>query len=279
MPEFPLPSRPLRIAAVQARITPGDVTGNALMAADLVWRSDARVTVLPEAFLGGYELELISSDPARYAVSAGDPRLDPIARACESTGTSAIVGAVVSEDGALFVSSLVFGPSGEVLARYDKQFLTSIERRYCRPGAAGCTVEIDTWRLALGICYDCGFSEHARAAAKDGAHAYLVSALFSAKHGFHESRTWLPARALENTAYVVVANHTGRTGGWHGCGGSAVWAPDGRLLAQAAHAETAVVRAELDPDLLADVRRASPLLVDVDVPERSALRARTEIRL
>lgn len=33
--------------------------------------------------------------------------------------------------------------------------------------------------------------------------------------------------------YVVLANHVGAAGPWTGCGGSAVWAPDGTLLAEA----------------------------------------------
>ena len=204
-----LPLAPLRIAAAQASPAPGDLTANVATAAELVRRAQARVVVLPEKFLSGYEPDLIRADPARYAVTEQDPRLGPIAQACRDTGTVAVVGAATRAEDDLFISALVFGPSGDVLTRYDKQFLFGSERTLFQPGTAGRTLDVDGWRLGLGICYDCGFAEHARAAASDGAHAYLVGALFSVGNGFHESRTWLPARALDNTVYVLLANHVG----------------------------------------------------------------------
>jgi predicted amidohydrolase len=255
----------------------GDIAANAATAAELVRRADARVVVLPEKFLSGYEPDLIASDPATYAVSPGDPRLAPIADACRETGTVAIVGAATRSDDELFISSLVFGTGGDVIARYDKQFLFGGERKLFQPGRSGCTIEVDGWRLGLGICYDCGFPEHARAAATAGAHAYLVSALFSVGNGFHESRTWRPARALDNTAYVLLSNHVGTTGGWNACGSSAIWGPDGRIIAQAGPDETTVITAELDPAHLVAVRRAEPLLEDVAVPDPQAISSRTTV--
>ncbi|MCP2257140.1 putative amidohydrolase [Streptoalloteichus tenebrarius] len=256
----------------------GDVAANAATAAELIREAGARVVVLPEKFLSGYEPDLIGSDPTRYAVAAGDARLDPIAEACRESGSVAVVGAATHEDGALFISSLVFGASGDLVARYDKQFLFRSERELFQPGRAGCTIEVDGWRLGLGICYDCGFPEHARAAARAGADAYLVSALFSVGNGFHESRTWLPARALDNTVYVVLSNHVGTTGGWNACGGSAIWGPDGRVVAQAGPDETTIVGAVLDPARLARVRAAEPLLEDFSRPEPSALRDRVIVK-
>lgn len=173
----------------------------------------------------------------------------------------------------------MFGPQGSAIARYDKQFLFDSERKLFRRGRSGCSIDIDGWRLGLGICYDCGFPEHARAAANDGADAYLVSALFSVGNGFHESRTWLPARALDNTCYVVLANHVGTTGGWNACGGSAAWGPDGRIVAQAGPDETTVVTAEFEPARLARVRAAEPLLADVGAIDPQALGARSRVSI
>jgi predicted amidohydrolase len=266
-------------ASVESSPVAGDIVANVLAAAGFVRRASdagARVVVLPEKFLSGYEPELIGSDPTTYAVAVDDPRLAPIAEACRDTSTVAVVGAATNEDGRLFISSLVFAGDGNVLARYDEQFLFGSERKLFQPGAAGCTVEVDGWQLGLGICYDCGFPEHARAAARAGAHAYLVSALFSVGNGFHESRTWLPARALDNTAYVLLANHVGTTGGWNACGGSAIWGPDGRLVAQAGPDETTLVVADFDSARLDAVRAAEPLLDDLSAPERDAAESRRD---
>ncbi|MBV6698657.1 carbon-nitrogen hydrolase family protein [Kitasatospora aureofaciens] len=265
-PHARYPERPLTIATVQAQAVAGDIPANAATAAELIREaaaSGARLVLFAEKFLSGYEPELISSDPLKYAVQPGDPRLAPIAEACRTTGTAAVVGAAVQDGPDLRVSALVFGPDGAFVTRYDKQHLFKAERDYYRPGTDGCTLELDGWRLGLGVCYDSGFPEHARAAALDGCHAYLVGALFSVGHGHHESRTWFPARALDNTLYTVLANHIGTTGGWHTCGGSAVWTPDGRLLAEAGEDRREVLLATLDPTVLRTTRETETLLADL----------------
>ncbi len=244
----------------------GDVEANVATVADIIRdaaRAEAQLVVLPEKFLSGYEPDLIRAAPDTCAVQPGDPRLAPIADACRETGTAAVVGAAFHDGGDLYVSALVFDASGELVTRYDKQHLFKSEREIYRDGAAGCTLQIEGWRLGLGICYDSGFPEHARAAALDGCHAYVVGALFSVGNGYHESRTWFPARALDNTCYAVLANHIGTTGGWHACGSSAIWGPDGRPLAEAGTDRPELITADLDPQALLAVRDSEPMLRDL----------------
>lgn len=264
---YPVPPHPLRVAAAQAQAVAGDVVANTATAAVLVREAagaGARLVVLPEKFLSGYEPGLVRADPLRCAVQPDDPRLAPLADACRETGTVAVVGAAFHEAGELYVSALVVGADGAIVTRYDKQHLFTTEREVYRPGRAGCTLELDGWRLGLGICYDSGFPEHARAAALDGCHAYVVGALFSVGNGHHESRTWFPARALDNTVYTVLANHIGTTGGWDACGASGVWGPDGRLLVEAGADRPEVVVADLDPAALTAAREAEAMLSDLD---------------
>lgn len=266
MPPFTIPAHPLRLAAAQAPVVGGDVRANVATAARLVRGAGgggARVVVFAEKFLTGYEPELIRADPERCAVNGlGDPRLAPVVDACRESGVVAVVGAAVYDGGELYVSALVVDGGG-VRARYDKQTLFKAEREVYRHGSVGLTLEVDQWRLGLGVCYDSGFPEHARAAALDGCHAYLVGALFGVGGGYHESRIWFPARALDNTVYAVLANHVGRTGAWETCGSSAVWGPDGRVLAEAGPGGEEIVFADLDPAALHAAREAEPMLRDL----------------
>ncbi|WP_217557922.1 carbon-nitrogen hydrolase family protein [Streptomyces sp. GbtcB6] len=244
------PRGTVRIAAAQACPVPGDVVRNvATVAASIreAAANGAQLVVFPEKFLCGYEPDLVAADPAGLAVSADDPRLDPIAEACRDSGTAAVVGAVSADGGGLAISVFVFSRAGSVAGRYDKQFLFGSETGLYRPGTRDCTLDLDGWRLGLGICYDSGFPEHAATVAADGCHAYLLSALFSVGNGYQESRTWLPDRARDNGLYVLMANHVGHTGGWHACGSSAVWGPDGTVLAEAGPEATELVYADLDP--------------------------------
>jgi predicted amidohydrolase len=262
-----LPASPLTAAVAQTPLAPLDIAGNAATAAGLVRRaadSGARLLLLPELFLTGYETVAIAADPGRLTVADDDPRLDPLAAACAETGTAVVAGAPVRDGGtgALHIAALALDGTGRRAGAYRKQFATPGERAAgFTSGTAGCTLELDGWRLGLGICWDSGFPEHARAAALDGAHAYLVGALFGTGSGAHQRRTVLPARALDNTLYVLLANHVGPSGPYTGCGASAVWGPDGRLLAEAAADAADLLTVRLDPRALAAARAEDPVLV------------------
>ncbi|MDI2126522.1 carbon-nitrogen hydrolase family protein [Yinghuangia seranimata] len=261
-----LPTRTLRVASAQTASVPGDIAANTATVARLVHKAadaGAALVVLPEKILTGYEPGLIASDPDTYAVTETDPRLDPIAEACRATGTAAVVGAVVADTGRLYVSALVVDGAGKVVGRADKQHLFATEVKYYVPGRSACTFTLDGWRLGLGICYDSGFPEHARAAALDGCHAYLVGGLFSCGGGEVQVRGWFPARAIDNTMYALLSNHVGPAGPWLAAGGSAVWGPDGRLVAQGPGEGEAVVCADLDPNELARVRAELTMLADL----------------
>ncbi|NPT61847.1 carbon-nitrogen hydrolase family protein [Paraburkholderia elongata] len=260
-----LPQVPLRIAAAQAQPVSGDVTANIAKTVGLTGVAadrGAKLVVFPEKFLSGYEPGLIAGDPAKYAFDDHDARLEPIREVCRQREIAVIVGAATHGIGGLHISSLVFSRSGELIAPYHKQHLYSSETKIYRPGTQGCMLEIDGWRLALGVCYDSGFPEHARSAAVNGAHAYLVSALFSLKTGYHQSRIWFPARAFDNTLYVLLSNHVGTTGGWETCGASAIWGPYGDVVEQASREREEVITALLDPAVLADVREREMVLAD-----------------
>jgi predicted amidohydrolase len=270
-----LPSAPLQIAAAQAQPVCGDVTANIAKTVELTGRAadrGARLVVFPEKFLSGYEPGLIAGNPSEYAFGQSDSRLDPIREACHRHAIAAIVGAATRDADGLHISSLVFDRRGEDVEPYHKQYLYKSEAEIYRAGMRGCMLELDGWRLALGVCYDSGFPEHARHAAVNGAHAYLVSGLFSVKSGYRQSRVWFPARAFDNTMYVLLSNHVGTTGGWDTCGASAIWTPYGDVIAEAGREREEVISALLDPAVLADVRQRETALADfvahVDAPAR-----------
>ncbi|EWM68709.1 MULTISPECIES: carbon-nitrogen hydrolase family protein [Micromonospora] len=272
-----LPARPLTVAAVQAQPVPGDVAGNARAAARLVARAEgARVVVLPELFLPAYHPPTLGADPEGTDVAAdadgrvADPRLDPLRTAAADAGAAVVIGAAVRHpDRRRTISSLVVDPAGTVTAAYDKQQLWSGERELFDAGRRGATLEVDTWRLGLGVCYDGCFPEHARAAAGDGAHGYLCPSGYLAGSA-HRRDLYYAARALDNTMYVVFANAVGGADPWRFNGGAAVYDPEGRPLARGADTGEDVLVATLDPDALAATRAAHTMLLDRPVDAGAA---------
>ena len=264
---------PLTVAAVQATPGPGDVAANASMAARLVRRAadaGASVAVLPELFLCAYHPPTLYASvapdvPARADGSVDDARLDPLREAAREHGIVVVVGASVRHaDGRRTCSALVVDRDGAVVVGYDKQNLCGAdEKALFAPGDRGATVEVDGWRLGLGICYDGCFPEHARAAAADGVLGYLCPCGYLAGSE-HRRDVYYAARALDNTMYVVVANSVGLVGAepWRFNGGAAVYDPEGRAVVRAADEGEAVVTARLDVAELTRVRAAHTMLAD-----------------
>jgi predicted amidohydrolase len=265
--------RATAVAAIQATPVPGDVAGNAGRGERLVREAAARgahLAVLPELFLSAYHPPtLAAGDPGTTHVAAGedrrvtDPRLDPLARAAIDSGVVVVCGAaVIHPDGRRTCSSLVIDAGGTVTAAYDKQNLWGPdERALFTTGDRGATLEVHGWRFGLGVCYDGCFPEHGRAAADDGAHAYLCPSGYLAGSE-HRRDVYYAARALDNTMYVVFANSVGPAGALTFNGGAAVYDPEGRALVRAPDAGEAVVVATLDPEELARVRSAHTMLLD-----------------
>lgn len=267
---------PLRIAVAQAAAVSGDVAANARTAAAAMRAAadlGARVVVLPELFLPGYDIPALAADPDRCDITdLDDVRLDPLREASRSHPVVAVVGASTRLAGRRTIALLACA-SGRVDQVYDKQHLWSDEAEVFSPGDGGATLHVDGWPLGLAVCYDGCFPEHARAAADDGALAYLVPAAYLVGSD-HRRDLYYAARALDNGMYVAVAGLVGRCGSGDFSGGSAVYDPEGRVVTRVGGGEFVAV-ADLDPDRVSTVRTAHTMGRD----RRAALGERIHHRL
>ncbi|MGC4808252.1 carbon-nitrogen hydrolase family protein [Micromonospora sp. DT233] len=263
------PARPpLRVAAAQIEAVGGDLPGNAATHAAVIARAAAHgvdVLVFPELSLCGYDFPLLTADVARCEVAPGDPALRTVGQACRDHGVTAVVGGCARRADGWAIASYVVGPGGAVVAGYDKRHLDADERGVFVPGVTDTLVEVRGWRLGLGICYDVSFPEHARGLVLAGADAYLLAGAFRVGDSDHRRSVYCPARALENTSYLVVANYAGAHGGWRFAGHSAGYAPDGRPLADAG-ASAGLAVADLDDARLRQQRDAQRMLADRAAP-------------
>lgn len=232
--------KPLSIAVAQPPCVSYDVAANAATHADVVRSAGARVVVFPEMSLTGYELDA-------PAITAGDPRLAPLVRACARTGTVALAGAPVrGESGAAHIAILAFEGTGARVA-YRKMWLGAAEAERFAPGGEPAVLEVDGRRLGLAICKDTGIVRHSADTAALGMDMYVAGVLEHAKDAAVRDER---ARriAADHRVWVAVASFAGSTGGGftRAAGGSGIWAPGGAVLAQAGTEAGAVVRAVLE---------------------------------
>lgn len=257
--------KPLRVAVAQFDAVSGDFAANAAEHARLIEEAaaqDVQLVVFPELSLPGYAGDLLDRNPARCLVEPDGPELAPIRAACRAGKVAAVVGLCLGAEAGMTLSSLTLDRRGEVQVRYDKRHLDGHEKSWFVPGSSDRMLELDGWRLGLGICYDSSFPEQARALALQGADAYLVSGAFPLGDSDHRRSIYFPARALENTLYVAFANFVGDHAGLNYCGRSALYGPDGRVLADAGPAQPGLAVADFDPEVLQQIRSKLQMLND-----------------
>ncbi|MEV4556367.1 carbon-nitrogen hydrolase family protein [Kitasatospora sp. NPDC049285] len=235
----------MRVAAGQFSCVPGEVAANVRQIAALAGQArdaGAAVLVTAELALTGYALEEIAADRGLWA-GPEDPRLDPV----RVSGVAVVVnGAAPGPDGRPQIVSTVYGPDGAVLTTYAKEHLYEQEQGVFAPGEGGGRFSLDGVGYSLATCYDNHFPEVSARNAAAGCRVHLASSLYGTGGGREERRTVHPAIAKATGMYVVLANHVGPAGPWTGCGGSAVWAPDGAVLAEADESGPRLLVAELD---------------------------------
>jgi 5-aminopentanamidase len=247
----------LTVAAAQAEAAAGDLVTNVRTAAGLVREAadqGARVVVLPEAYLTGYDLDVFAGP----LPSLVDLPLDKLRDAARDTGAVVVASSALAAEGVATLSSVVVHPDGAVDVPYDKQHLDGDEARYFTPGDHGASIRVDWLELGLSICYDGCFPEHAAAAARDGATVYLCPSAYYVGSE-HRRDLYYAARALDNGIYVVFSGLSGRCGGYAFNGGSAIYDPEGRPVDRVGNEVLATAFADLDPAEVRRVRALNPI--------------------
>lgn len=172
----------------------------------------------------------------------------------------------------VFNSSLVYGPDGEELARYDKRYLFDVtlengesysESAYTREGEHIVSIDTVIGKVGLTVCYDLRFPELYRALVAQGVSIFMVPSAFSPTTG---PAHWLPllqARAIENLSYVIAAAQTGtHPSGRSTWGHSVVINPWGEVIA-IDESKVGLLYADIDQRKTERIRKQLPSLTHV----------------
>jgi predicted amidohydrolase len=230
---------PLTVAAVQPVCIARDVGANARTHAEAVRAAGARLVVFPELSLTGYEL-------AAGPVAVDDAALAPIVAACAATGTRALAGApVAGERGTVHIAMLGIDGDG-VRVAYRKRWLGGSEPARFTAGDEPVVLDVDGWRVGLGICKDTGVFQHVAGVAALDVDVYAAGLVHRPEElAEQDARGVVIARACR--AHVIFASFAGPTGDvfTETAGHSAVWSPDGRPVARTGPEAGDIVRATL----------------------------------
>mgnify|MGYP000280089320 FL=1 len=164
--------------------------------------------------------------------------------------------------GIYYNTAAVIDADGTYLGKYRKTHIPQVagfyEKFFFKPGNSGFPV-FDTayCRLGVYICYDRHFPEGWRALALNGAE-YIVNP--SATVAGLSQYLWeleQPASAVANGCYIGANNRVGTEGPWNigeFYGSSYFVNPRGQIIAQASQDKDELITAEMDMDMVREVR-------------------------
>jgi predicted amidohydrolase len=169
--------------------------------------------------------------------------------------------------------SLLIGPDGAVVARYDKMHMFDVqvsdaetyrESSGYAPGAQAVVAATSFGKIGMTICYDLRFPYLYRALAQAGAEILSVPSAFSTATGPAHWEPLLRARAIETGCYILAPAQVGQHDAVEGkprrtYGHSLVVSPWGEVVLDAGE-DTGVFLVDLDLAQVVDARRKIPSL-------------------
>jgi deaminated glutathione amidase len=262
----------VRVAAVQMN-NRDDKAANIATALALIDRAaaaGARLIALPEVwtYLGPAEGNWEAAE------TIPGPLTELLAERARRHGVYLHAGSILERragEPLLANTTVVFAPSGEIVARYSKLHMFDVvldgvaayqESETVAPGDDIVTFDLDGVAVGLAICYDLRFPELFRILALRGADVIVLPAAFTMTTGKDHWEVLIRTRAIENGAFMIAPGQVGQhpPGNWS-YGRSLIVDPWGVVLATAPDEETIIV-SDLDLALVRKARRQVPSLAN-----------------
>ena len=239
-------------------------------------KAGASLVVLPECFNSPYGCQyfpkyaekILPSPPSKEDA----PSWHMLSSVAAETKTYLVGGSIpefVPEGKKYYNTSLVFNPSGQLIATHRKTHLFDIdipgkitfkESEVLSPGNKVTIVDLPEYgKIGLAICYDVRFPELAMIAARKGAFMCVYPGAFNTTTGPMHWSLQARARAMDNQVYVAMCSPArDMEATYHAYGHSMIVNPNADIIAEADEKET-IVYAEIDGAKIEETRKGIPL--------------------
>ncbi|NLF02962.1 MAG: carbon-nitrogen hydrolase family protein [Anaerolineales bacterium] len=254
--------REVTIATVQMQPQLGQVEENLVKMSEWISRIATEqavdLIVFPELATTGYEMGPHFPNLAQRVPGMA---VNVIAQRASDFGVHVAFGMVTKEkvESILYNSAVLIGPDGALLGQYHKVHLRAEERIAFRPGYRIDVIETAFGPVGLMVGWDLAFPEVARSQVLDGAELLVVCANWEQPNN-EEWRTYLRARAYENTVFVAGANRVGEEPSYTFFGQSTIVGPRGRVYAEMQDPVEGYAVAKIDLDAVRTQREETQIL-------------------
>ncbi|MEA3415676.1 MAG: nitrilase-related carbon-nitrogen hydrolase, partial [Thermodesulfobacteriota bacterium] len=237
----------------------------------------ASIICFPEMNITGYSVSADISDdavgaglkpaPTGYSVSADisdaaepvpGPATDKLLNLASEKNIVILAGMAEKDDkGRIFANHLIVKPH-EDLGVYRKLYIAPPERPIYTPGNKIPLFETQGVKFGIQLCYDAHFPELSTHMAMNGADIIFMPHASPRGTPDEKFKSWmrhLPARAYDNSLFVIACNQTGNNKkGLSFPGVSLIIDPSGNIIKKNATGEESIIVADLKADDLSRVR-------------------------
>jgi len=254
----------VKVALLQMEVKEGDKEGNVDRALKLIDKvTDADFIMLPELWPVGYYCyeKWIES-----AETLDGPIVRTLKEKAREHNAYIHSGSFVEKRGdEFFNTSVLIDPKGEIVARYSKSHLFSLdskEPQLVKPGKECSVVDTPFGKIGMAICYDVRFPEFFRYMTDKGAEIFAICFGWRLMIRLMHYPIMLQARAIDNQAYVLACNAAGGPKETPYFGWSMVVDPTGQIIASGKMGVEDIVRAEIDVETVRKIRKSFPYIYD-----------------
>jgi beta-ureidopropionase len=223
-----------------------------------------QVLCLQEIFNGPYFCPGQDKRWYEAAEPVPGPTTETVAKAAAKHGMAVVVPVYEREQaGVYYNTAAVYDADGTYLGKYRKNHIPQTagfwEKYFFRPGNLGYpTFQTRYAKIGVYICYDRHFPEGARLLGLNGAEIVFNPSATVAGLSQYLWKLEQPAHAVANGYFMGCINRVGTEAPWNigkFYGSSYFVDPRGNFLAQASEDRDELVVAEMDLDMIEDVRR------------------------
>ena len=228
-------------------------------------RQHVKILCLQELFYGPYFCAEQETKWYHLTERVPDGPTISLVRELAKQHQMVIIAPIYEEEqaGIYYNTAAVIDPDGAYLGKYRKTHIPHCkpgfwEKFYFRPGNLGYPVfETAYAKVGVYICYDRHFPEGARALGLNGAEIVFNPSATVAGLSEYLWKLEQPAHAVANGYFVGAINRVGTEAPWNigeFYGSSYFCDPRGQIIAEGPRDQDAVVVADLNLDLIEDVR-------------------------